>query len=124
MIGSHFMVQNVKKGSQKLKIPIHLGVLTKPRKIVVILPWQINFKLDLLHPTIIDFNQCSATWARASSPCFKMRYFEEFRVDFGLLSRGKFFHLGTSPNCCKRLLKDQLLKTNDANKPINRFVEN
>ena len=32
--------------------------------IVVIRPWQINFKLDVLHPIIINFNQGSATWAR------------------------------------------------------------
>ena len=33
LICSHFMTQNVKKGSQKLQIPIHLGVLSTPRKI-------------------------------------------------------------------------------------------
>ena len=32
--------------------------------ILNILPWQINFKLDVLHPTIIDFTQGSATLAR------------------------------------------------------------
>ena len=31
--------------------------------ILNILPWQINFELDVLHPTIIDFTQGSATWA-------------------------------------------------------------
>ena len=44
------MAQNVKKGSQKLQIPMHLSVLSKHKWIVVILPWQINFKLDVFQP--------------------------------------------------------------------------
>ena len=39
--------------------------------ILNILPWQINFELDVLHPTIIDFTQGSATWARDGGQGFE-----------------------------------------------------